>query len=48
MRNLNDFYVPGVRIEFLRRFPFNSFPTAWNLLSSELKDTAQKSLFKQL
>ena len=48
MRNLNDFYVPGVRTEFLRRFPSYSFSTAWNLLSSELKDTAQKSLFRQL
>ena len=47
MRNLNDFYVPGVRTEFLRRFPFYSFPTAWNFLSSEFKEIAQKSIFKQ-
>ena len=47
MRNLNVFYVPGVRTEFLRRFPFYSFPTAWNFLSSEFKEIAQKSIFKQ-
>ena len=47
MRNLNDFYVPGVRTEFLRRFPFYSFPTAWNFLSPEFKEISQKSIFKQ-
>ena len=29
---LNDFYVPKVRTEFFRRFPFYSFTPAWNLL----------------
>ena len=47
MRNLNDFSVPGVRTEFLRRFPFYSFSNAWNFLSSEFKEIAQKSIFKQ-
>jgi len=47
MRNLNDFYEPGVKTEFLRRFPFYSFPTEWNFLSSEFKEIAQKSIFKQ-
>jgi len=32
VRNLNDFYVPGVRTEFLRGFPFYSFPAALNFL----------------
>ena len=40
MRNLNYFYVPGVRTEFLRRFPFYQFTTAWNFLSSEFKEIA--------
>ena len=47
MRHLNDFYVPEVRTEFLRRFPFNSFPTAGNFLSSEFKEKSQRSMFKQ-
>ena len=47
MRHLNDFYVPEVRTEFLRRFPFNSFPTAGNFLSSEFKEISQRSMFKQ-
>ena len=47
MRHLNDFYVPEVRTEFLRRFPFNSFPTAGNFLSSEFKEKSQRSIFKQ-
>ena len=38
--------VPGVRTEFLRSFPFYSFPTAWNFLLSEFKEIAQKSIFK--
>ena len=47
MRNLNDFYVLGVKTEFFRRFPIYSFPSAWNLLSSELKEISQKSIFNQ-
>ena len=46
MRNLNDFYVPGVRTEFFRQFPFySSFPTAWNFLSPEFKEIALKNPF---
>ena len=42
------FYVPRKRTEFLRRFPYYwILSTAWNLLSSELKEIAQKYIFKQ-
>ena len=37
LRNNNDFSVPKVRLEFLKRFPFYSFPKSWNLMPGELK-----------
>ena len=46
MRNMDDFFVPGVRTENLKRFPLYTFPTAWNSLSAEFKSINQRIMFK--
>ena len=46
LRNANDYFVPGVRSEFLRRFPFVSVPSAWNNFLVEIKQSQSKNIFK--
>ena len=45
LRNNNDFSVPKIRLEFLKRFPFYSFPKSWNLMPGELKGIHDKRMF---
>ena len=37
LRNVFDYFVHRVRSEYLRRFPFESFPSAWNNFPVEIK-----------
>ena len=46
LRNNDNFLVPGVRTEYLKRFPFYVFPKAWNSLPAEFKNMNQKLMFK--
>ena len=39
LRNANDYFVPRVRSEYLRRFPFVSVPSAWNSFPVEIKQS---------
>ena len=39
LRNANDYFVPGVRSEYLRRFPFVSVPSAWNNFPVKIKQS---------
>ena len=36
LSNANDYFVPGVRSEYLRRLPFVSVPSAWTNISVEI------------
>ena len=49
LRNQNEYIVPRVDSEILRRFPFYTFPKLWNDLDNtrpELTSTDIKSIFK--
>ena len=48
LRNENtaDFYVPRVRTEFLKRFPFFKFATYWNSIEFYLRLLPNKVMFK--
>lgn len=46
LRNANDYFVPRVRSEYLRRFPFVSVPSAWNNFPVEIKQSESKNIFK--
>jgi hypothetical protein len=41
LRNDNEYYVPFVRLDSFKRFPFSDFPRTWNELDSdEIKSTS--------
>ena len=46
LRNVFDYFVPRVRSEYLRRFPFVSFPSAWNNFPVEIKQSESIKTFK--
>jgi len=46
LRNINDFFTPRVRNEFLTRFPFYSFPNCWNTLDPTFQSISNKNAFK--
>jgi hypothetical protein len=49
LRNDNEYYVPFVRLDSFKRFPFSDFPRTWNELDSdEIKSTSSKMIFKKL
>ena len=37
LRNNEDFLIPRINLESLKRFSFYKYPTLWNDLSPELK-----------
>ena len=45
-RIYRDFFIPLANTEFLNRFPFYSFPLAWNNLPNNIKDISSKKLFR--
>ena len=45
-RNVNEFFVPQVKNEFLKRFPPYAFPVAWNTLPVHLKNIPNKNMFR--
>ena len=47
LRNSNDFYLPRIRLEFLKRFPFYKFPFFWNSATSEIRCIQDKKEFVQ-
>ena len=47
LRNSNDFYLPRIRLEFLKRFPFYKFPFFWNSAMSEIRCIQDKKEFVQ-
>ena len=46
LRNDDDFFVPQTKNDYLKRFPFYTFPLAWNNLSLNLKLTQNKKIFR--
>ena len=46
LRNNNGFFVPQTKNEYLKRFPFYTFPLAWNNLSLNLKLTQNIKIFR--
>ena len=52
LRNEGAYVVPAVRIEFFKKFPIYTFPTAWNnagtLAYYDNKITFQKALYEEL
>ena len=46
LRNINDFFTPRVRNEFLTRFPFYSFSICWNTLDPSFQSISNKNVFK--
>ena len=52
LRNAGAYTVPAVRIEFFKKFPIYTFPTAWNnagtLAYYSNKITFQKALKEEL
>ena len=44
--NVADFYVPRVRTEFLKRFPFFKFATYWNSIEDYLRLLPNKIMSK--
>ena len=46
MRNNDSFYIPRVKNDTLKRFPFYSIPSIWNDLPVHLKEISSKSLFR--
>ena len=46
LRNINDFFTPRVRNEFLTRFPFYTFPICWNTLDPTFHSISNKNAFK--
>jgi len=48
LRNNDDYLIPRIHTDFLRRFPLVSFPLAWNTLDPELKTIISKNVFKFL
>ena len=46
LRNNEDFLIPRINLESLKRFPFYKYPTLWNDLNPELKSLNRKNEFK--
>ena len=46
IRNATDLFIPHIRTEFLKRFPFYSFPSSWNNLPEAVRTIQTLSLFK--
>ena len=46
LRNNEDFLIPRINLESLKRFPFYKYTTLWNDLSPELKSLNRKNEFK--
>ena len=46
LRNNEDFLIPRINLESIKRFPFYKYPTLWNDLSPELKSLNRKNEFK--
>ena len=45
LRNAGAYAIPSVRIEFFKRFPLYTFPTAWNELG-DLRFQNNKTTFQ--
>jgi len=46
IRNGSGYYIPRIRSNFLKSFPFYSFPSNWNRLPEFLCNISSKQLFK--
>ena len=46
LRNSLEYYVPRVRNEYLKKFPFYAFPKIWNDYDEECKTLPTPSIFK--
>ena len=42
LRNADDFFLPRVRNDFLKKFPFFSFPLLWNDFDPNIKQIESK------